>query len=123
AAYIHRRHFGSRRIRAETDGCAAARLAEVVLNYVLVEGIGAEFIFGGQQTQLRARHEPQQIALAAAMRAIAFDDVLRLTFDFKRNTAAVAASRVHGSILLQHTKAADYSIKASDSSAAGRSNM
>jgi hypothetical protein len=42
----------------------------------------------------RARHKPQQVAFAAAMRTIALDDLLKLAFDLEPDTAAMTTAFV-----------------------------
>lgn len=61
---------------------------------MLVEGVGGELIFTAVQLKIVAIDKPQQVALAAAMRAIAFDDLCQLAFHAEFHLAAMAASLV-----------------------------
>src|SRR5688572_23042544 len=76
---------GGRRIAFRIDALAkrvnAAARAEPVLDDVLVERVRAQSGFRRRETQLVARHEPQQRALALAHRAIAAHGTLDRAFD------------------------------------------
>src|SRR5215470_1094746 len=100
AADVHRGHGLAVRAGAEAEGRAAAGRAEMVLDDVLVEHVGGERALRRSQPQLLARHEPQQIALAAAVRAVALHDLADLALDLERNAAAMAAAFVDHLVVL-----------------------
>jgi len=59
---------------------------------VLVELVGRHVLLGRLEVELVARDEPEQIALATAVRAVALLDFREIAFDFKRDATAVTAS-------------------------------
>ena len=65
-----------------------------MLDNVLVESVGDQTFLWSEQLELRALHEPQQITLATAMRAIALHGLLQPALDFERYLAAVTATFV-----------------------------
>ena len=73
----------------------AARLAEAVLNKVLVERVRADPLFRSEQVQLFARHKPQKRSFAGANRAIARHRSVEFTLYLERHFAAVTAAIVH----------------------------
>src|SRR5690606_33196696 len=96
-AHIDRRDLAAFGIAAKTERRAAAALAELMLNDVLVERIGTQAVGTTLQGELLAGYECQQKALAAAMRAVALDHCVELGFEFERDIAAMAAPRIfHG---------------------------
>src|SRR5688572_25658578 len=72
----------------------AADRAEVMLDEVLVEGVGAHLRVRREQPEFLARREPQQRALARADRAVARHELLDLAFGLEGDLAAMAASSV-----------------------------
>lgn len=69
----------------------------MMLDHVFVEGVGGEIALGRLEFQLFLRREPQEIALAAAMRAVAFHQLLDLAFDFEGDLSAMTGAFVgHG---------------------------
>src|SRR5262245_40386653 len=80
------------RRRAITERRATALGAEVMLDRVLVERVDGETSLRRREAQLRARHEPEQVAFAAAVRAIAFDDLADFALDLVGRLPAVAAA-------------------------------
>src|SRR5690554_5785896 len=80
---------------AETERRDAADRTEVMLDPMRVERICRELRLAGLEAQVLARHEPQQVALAAAMRAVALHDLPDLALDLVRDLPAMAASRMH----------------------------
>ena len=103
AAQVDRRRFGAVRGLAEAEGRAAAIRAEMMVDDMLVEPIGGEVIDRQGQLHLAARDEPQQIALAAAMRAVALDRLAELALDLETHLAAMAASRMHERLLFRQS--------------------
>src|SRR5690606_18774259 len=91
---IDRRHRRPRRMLPEPERRRPAHRAEVMLDAMLVERICRELRLAALEPQLLPRHEPQQIALAAAVRAIAVDHLLDLALDLVRNLPAMTASRI-----------------------------
>src|SRR5690606_30423316 len=73
AAHIDGCRPGAVWIGAESERRTAAALAELMLDDVLVERVGAQARLAALQCELLRRHERQQIALATAMRAVALD--------------------------------------------------
>jgi hypothetical protein len=73
----------------------------MMVDGVLVESIGAVASFPGCEPKLLTRDEPQEIPLAAAVRAIALLDLRELSLDLERNVSAVATSLVHETSLLK----------------------
>ena len=61
----------------------------MVVDDVLVEPVGRERALRRGEPQLRARHEPQQVALAAAVRAVAFDDLADIALHLARHGVKV----------------------------------
>src|SRR5207302_8954131 len=92
--HIHRRRRRARGAFAEPERRATAARAEMVLDHVLVEGVGSHPRFRRIETQLLARNEPEQVAFAAAMGAVALHRLREVPFHFERNAAAVAAAFV-----------------------------
>jgi hypothetical protein len=66
----------------------------MMLDDVLVESVGDQIFLWSEQIELRTWHEPQQITLAAAMRAIALHGLLQTALDFEGHLAAVTATSV-----------------------------
>src|SRR5690554_3620309 len=91
AADVDRRELRPRRALAERERGRAARRAESVLDRVPVERVRRELLLAALEAHAFARHEPEEIPLAAAMRAVAVDDPIDLAFDLVRDLAAVAA--------------------------------
>src|SRR5699024_9337229 len=100
-ADVHGRRRSAARILAEAERCTTAGAAEVMPDHVLVECVRGQILFGAEQPQVLPRHEPQQIALAAAMRAIAFHDLFRVAVHFERDATAMTTALVHYQDLLQ----------------------
>src|SRR5690606_4973530 len=96
-AYVDGRLRRSGRMLAEAERRDAADRTEVVLDPMRVERIRRELRLARLEPQVLARHEPQQVTLAAAMRAVAVHHLRELAFDLVRDLPAVAASRVHHS--------------------------
>src|SRR5688500_13832457 len=88
AADIDRRHRLARRIFCLGEGMNAAARAESMLDGVLVEGIGAHLLFGSEQAQPVARHEPEKRALARADGTVASHDLLELALDLEGDSPA-----------------------------------
>src|SRR5882724_11047470 len=99
AADIDGGHGLARRVSAESEGRAAAGRAEMMLDDVLVEQVGGERAFRHGEPQALARDEPQQVALAAAMGAVALDDLGEIALHLERDAAAMAAAFVGHGIL------------------------
>src|SRR5215213_11035431 len=83
AAHVDGRRFDAGRVLAEREGRAAAFRAELMLDEVLVECVGAQRVGAGHERELRARNEPEQVALAAAMRAVALHCLLKVAIHFE----------------------------------------
>ena len=66
----------------------------MMLDDVLVERVGGEAFLWSEQLELWSWHEPQQISLATAMRAIALHGLLQSALDFKGYLSAVTATFV-----------------------------
>src|SRR5882762_746593 len=96
---VHGRRGRARRADAEPERRCAATGAEVVLYDVLVERVRPEHTLGRREPEVLARHEPQQVALAAAMGAIALHDLLQVPFDLEGDAAAVAATLVRHAVV------------------------
>src|SRR6185312_619666 len=94
AADIDGGHGLARRVRAEAERRAAAGRTEVMFDDMLVEQVGGERAFRRREPQALARHEPQEIALAAAMGAVALHDLREIALDLERDAAAMAAAFV-----------------------------
>lgn len=94
--HIDRRHFIALRIDPEPERLAAAALAELMVDHVFVEMIGGDGAVRRLQRQLVAWDEPQQRALAAAVRAVAIDHRANvvLALGLEGNVAAVTASLI-----------------------------
>src|SRR5690606_14928009 len=71
---------------------ATAGRTEMVLDRMAVERVGGQRRLRRLQSELPARHEPEQIALAAAMRAIAFHHFVELALHFEADLPAMAAA-------------------------------
>jgi hypothetical protein len=54
-----------------------------MLDHVLVKGIGRQLRLWRIKDQLRSWHKPEQIALAATVRAIALNDRAELTLNLE----------------------------------------
>src|SRR5690606_1067962 len=93
--HVDRRHRRSGRMLAETERRHAADRTEMMPDPMRVEGVRRELRLAGLEPHALPRHEPQQVSLAAAMRAVAVDDLGNLPFDVVRDLSAVTASRVH----------------------------
>jgi hypothetical protein len=59
---------------------------------MIVKGVFGQAHLRTEQLELRRRHEPQQIAFAAAMRAIALKDLLKVALDFEIDLPAMATT-------------------------------
>lgn len=66
----------------------------MMLDDVLVESVAGQTFLWSEQLELWAWHEPQQITLATAMRAIALHGLLQIALDFERYLAAVTTTLV-----------------------------
>jgi hypothetical protein len=62
---------------------------------VLVERVRGEIISRCREPQLVTRHEPEQITFAAAVRAIALDDLLNFAINLECDPTAMTAALVH----------------------------
>jgi hypothetical protein len=72
----------------------------MVLDDVFIEGIRREIAFGSLKLEFFPRRKPEQVALAAAMRAVAFHELFDLAFDLKSNASAMTGAFIsHGSSL------------------------
>ena len=92
AAHVDRGRLETVRRDAEPERRAAALGTEVMLDHVLVERVDREPRLGRREPQLVARHEPEEIALAAAIRAVALDDLTDLPLDLVCVLAAMTAA-------------------------------
>ena len=101
AAHIHGNRFGFGASRfAYAERRAAAVWAKHVLDNMMTKGVSRQAIFPFDNVEMAARREPQQITLAAADRAIAFQGGFRFDFHLIRDTSAVTTSFiVHGKFL------------------------
>jgi hypothetical protein len=81
-------------VLGEGEGRAAAVGAELMLDDVLVEGIGLEVFLAARDFEVRARYERKQKTLAAAVGAVAFQYLLDVRLDLVFHLAAVAAAVV-----------------------------
>src|SRR5690606_18418235 len=95
ATDVHRRHLAAVRHLAERECLGAAVLAEAMLDRVPVEGVGAQLVLALEQPEGRARHEPEQEALALTVRAVALHDLVDLSIDRVLHRTAMAASGLH----------------------------
>jgi hypothetical protein len=66
----------------------------MMLDDVLIKSVGRQVAFRCGQTQLLPRDKPQQVAFAAAMRAITLRDLPKFTLDLESDTTAMAAAFV-----------------------------
>jgi hypothetical protein len=70
---------------------------------VVVKCIRRQIFFGSEQRKVTSRNKSQQSATPAAHRTIAIDCLGELTFDLKRDIAAMTASFIaHGLLLKLH---------------------
>src|SRR5690606_23077926 len=98
AADVDRRDLRPRRMLAERERRRAARRAEPMLDAVPVERVRREVLLAALEPHAFARHAPEQIALAAAMRAVAVDNPIDLALDLVGDLAAVTAPGIRHSI-------------------------
>src|SRR5579864_6998185 len=70
----------------------AARLAEMMLRDARVKTIGRQLFPGCQQAEAFARHDPMEISLLRANRAIAFLHAIDLAFDLVSDATAMASA-------------------------------
>ncbi len=97
AAHVDGGHGLARGPGAFAERRAAAGRAEMMLDRVLVEGVGGDVAFRRQQAQVGARHEPQEIAFPAADGAIALHRLVKISLGFNGDFSAVATTCVdHG---------------------------
>src|SRR5690606_10240120 len=96
ATQVDRGHLGPIRHLPEPEWLAAAGRAEPVLDDVAVEGVGGHRVCAGGHLQRRARDEPQQETLPAAVRAVALDGLVDLAVHGKPDSPAMTASTRHG---------------------------
>lgn len=82
-ADIYSGHKVTGAILANAEWSASAYAAKVMLDGVSVKRVCAELFLRSEKPQLFPRHEPKQITLPTAMRAIAFYNLLGGTLDFK----------------------------------------
>ena len=68
----------------------------MMTDHVLVELISTVAALFTLQPKTFTGNKPKKIALPAAVRAIALMNLRELSFDLKRDVAAMATSRVHG---------------------------
>src|SRR5688572_15705276 len=101
AAGVDRRHALARRIDALAEGMDAAGRAEMMLDDVLVERVDLGVLLGSEETEVLARHEPEERSLARADGAIAGHHLLELAFDLELHACAMAAALVFHSRLLR----------------------
>ena len=64
---------------------------------MLIEGVRDELLLASRHGECGPGHEPQQQALAAAMRAITLDRLLERALRSELHGTAVTASRMHRS--------------------------
>jgi hypothetical protein len=98
-AHVDRRHLYAVR-RAEAKGRAAANRAKMMIDDMLVESIGRKVFRRRLQSKLRARHEPKQIALPAAMGTIAFHYGIEVAFDSECDLPAMTTPFMTHAVLL-----------------------
>src|SRR6185312_2547269 len=97
AAHVHRDGVVALGVLARGERRASAGGAEPVVDHVLVELVFRHRLLGRLERHLGARHEPEEVALPAAVRAVAFDRLLELAFDRVGDLPAVAGHVVaHG---------------------------
>ena len=66
----------------------------MVLDDMLVEGVGRQVAFRCNEAQLLTRDKPQQVAFAAAMRAVTLRDLAKVTLDLEGDMTAMTAAFV-----------------------------
>src|SRR5690606_5262815 len=93
-AHVDRRGRFAAAVGAKAEGRAAAGGTKVMSDDVLVERIDGKRIFRTVQRDARTRQEPQQVALTAAMRAVAFDHLLEIAVRLERNAPAMALALI-----------------------------
>ncbi|WP_422664253.1 hypothetical protein [Stenotrophomonas sp. UBA7606] len=81
---------------AQPEWLATTGAAELMLDHMAVERIGAQRGFTLPDMQGLARYEPKQEALAAAMGAIAFVSLLRVAFTREAHRTTMATTGNHG---------------------------
>ncbi len=90
AANVDRRRRLSGRLLSLAEGCAAARGTEAVPDRMRVEGVGRKAVLSAENGQGLPGNEGEEIALAAAMGAIALEGLLKVQFDLECDLAAMA---------------------------------
>jgi hypothetical protein len=74
----------------ETKGCAATGGAKMVLDNMLVEGVGRQIRLPCGDSEILPREKPEEIAFLSTVGATAVDQLINVAFHVKANLSTVA---------------------------------
>lgn len=94
AAHVDRSHGFAIRSCALAKGMNAALWAEMMLDHVFVECVGAHCLRFGQEAKVFAGDEPEQGAFALTHGAVAGHDPVNLALRLESDLATMAASAI-----------------------------